>query len=61
MTELFLKDEVYYIVGAAMEVYNERSFGFSEPVYQECMEIELESRNIFFISQGEIALFYKRT
>ena len=39
MVDLILKDEVYAIVGAAMEVHREMGFGFSEPVYQECMEL----------------------
>ena len=33
--ELILKDEVYQIVGAAMEVSNELGNGFLEAVYQE--------------------------
>ena len=37
------KDEVYAIVGAAMEVHNELGSGFAEAVYQEAMEIELRS------------------
>lgn len=46
MGELILKDEVYAVVGAAMEVHREKGFGFSEPVYQECMEIEFNERNL---------------
>jgi GxxExxY protein len=46
MHELLLKDEVYAIVGAAMEVYNKLGSGFLEPVYQEAMEIEADLRRI---------------
>ena len=46
MAELLLKDEVYAIVGAAMEVYNQLGPGFLEPVYQEAMEIETLEREI---------------
>jgi len=40
--ELILKDEVYQIVGAAMEVSNQLGCGFLEAVYQEALEIELQ-------------------
>ena len=46
MTDLLYKDEVYAIVGAAMDVYNDLGPGFLENVYQEAMEIEVESRKI---------------
>jgi GxxExxY protein len=59
MAELIFKEEVYAIVGAAMEVHRENGFGFSEPVYQECLEIELASRNIPFVPQKEMPIFYK--
>jgi GxxExxY protein len=59
MTELLFKNEVYAIVGAAMEVHRENGFGFSEPVYQECLEIELASRKISFVPQKEMPIFYK--
>ena len=31
--ELIYKDESYKVVGACMEVYNEKGFGFHEAVY----------------------------
>ena len=34
--ELLFREEAYRIVGAAMEVYNEKGCGFLEGVYQEC-------------------------
>ncbi len=43
MTELLLKEEVFKIVGAAIEVHRELGSGFLEPVYQEAMVIELAS------------------
>ncbi len=48
MAQLILKDEVYAIVGAAMDVYNELGSGFLEQVYQEAFEIELTLRGIPF-------------
>ncbi len=59
MVELILKDEVYAIVGAAMEVHREKGFGFAEPVYQECMEIELSHRKIPALAQKEMPISYK--
>lgn len=51
MSNLIYKDEVYAIVGAAMEIHTILGTGFLEPVYQEAMEIECASRNIPFVSQ----------
>lgn len=59
MTELIYKQEVYAIVGAAMEVYNQLGPGFGEDIYQDAMEIEVESRNIPNNPQQEIYVFYK--
>jgi GxxExxY protein len=59
MTELLYKEEVFAIIGAAMDVYNDLGPGFLEPVYQEAMEIEVESRKIPSNSQCQIAVKYK--
>ncbi len=59
MTELIYKEEAYQIVGAAMDVYNTMGNGFVEPVYQECVEIELGLRGISFEQQVPIPLDYK--
>ena len=59
MTELIYKDEVYKIIGAAMEVHKELGCGFLEAVYQEAFEIELEGRKIPFESQKQLEIFYK--
>lgn len=59
MADLLYKDEVYAIVGAAMEVYNDLGPGFLESVYQEAMEIEAHIRNIPFDPQHQILVRYK--
>jgi GxxExxY protein len=59
MTELLLKDEVYAIIGAAIEVHRELGEGFLEPVYQEALEIELAGRGIPFEAQKTLAICYK--
>jgi GxxExxY protein len=59
MTEIILKEEVYAVVGAAIEVHRELGCGFLEPVYQEALEIELTSRSIPFEAQKLLTIFYK--
>ena len=39
MAGLLYEDEVYAIVGAAMDVYNDPGPGFLENVYQEAMKL----------------------
>ena len=56
MPELLLKDEVYGIAGAAMEVYYQLGMGFLESIYQEALEIELNRRGIPFESQKSLTL-----
>lgn len=57
--KLLFKDEVYAIQGAVFEVYKVLGCGFLEAVYQECLEIELASRGIPFVSQKDLMLSYK--
>ncbi|HPG01308.1 MAG TPA: GxxExxY protein [Kiritimatiellia bacterium] len=57
--DLIFGDEVYAIVGAAMEVSNVLGCGFLEAVYQEALELELGERLIPFARQVEIDITYK--
>ena len=59
MEKIIYKDESYRIIGACFEVYKQRGFGFTEPVYQECLAIEFDLRNIPFVEQPEIQIEYK--
>ena len=59
MTELLLEEEVFKIVGAAIEVHRELGSGFLEPVYQEAMVIELASSSIPFEAQKALQIMYK--
>ena len=59
MSKLILEQETHRILGACFEVYKEKGCGFVEPVYQECLELELASQGIEFLAQKEIGLSYK--
>ena len=58
MKEIY-KDEGYQLMGAAFEVYNDQGYGMAEEIYQECLEIELELRQIPFQSKAELGCSYK--
>jgi len=57
--ELIYKDESYAIVGASFAVYKNKGCGFLEPVYHECLEIELELQRIPFQSKAPQAVQYR--
>ncbi len=59
MTGLIYPEESYEIVGACFNVYKEKGCGFTEPVYQECLEIELEYQEIPFEAQKKLKLAYR--
>mgnify|MGYP001333539305 CR=1 FL=1 len=59
MPELLFKDEVFRIIGAAIEVSKELSSGYLEAVYQEALEIEFIDNKIPFESQKRLEIHYK--
>jgi GxxExxY protein len=59
MIELLYKEEVYAIIGAAIEVHRVLGSGFLEAVYQEALEIELLSRDVPFDPQTPLTITYK--
>jgi GxxExxY protein len=59
MTELVMKNEVYAVMGAAIEVHRELGPGFLEAVYQEAMELELAARRVPFQRQQVLQMSYK--
>jgi GxxExxY protein len=59
VAELVLGEEVYQIVGAAIEVYWQLGRGFLEPVNQEALEVELSRRRIPFQRQERLFIRYK--
>ena len=59
MEPLLYAEETYAIRGAIFEVYREMGSGFLEPVYQECLEMEFNHRNLPYYPQRELKLTYK--
>ena len=57
--ELLYKDEVYAIIGAAIEVHKELGPGFLESVYEEAMLLESQERGIPCEFQVSIPVHYK--
>ena len=56
---MLYQNEVYAILGAAMEVQNELGSGFLEMVYHEALNIEFNLRKIPFETEKLITVSYK--
>lgn len=56
---LLLGDEVYQIVGSAIEVLNEIGHGLHEKPYENALVIELGFRKILFSQQLHFNILYK--
>lgn len=50
--------QTYDLIGACMKVHTELGSGFLEAVYQEALEIELNNREIKFIREQQLPIFY---
>ncbi|WPR72317.1 GxxExxY protein [Flavobacterium sp. NG2] len=59
ITKSGLKDLVYELNGAAIEVHKSIGPGLLESVYHQCLKKELELRKINFVSELAIPLKYK--
>ena len=57
--DILYKEQSYALMGACFEVYREKGSGFLESVYQECLEIEFELRELPCCAQTPIDLDYK--
>ena len=58
-TDIQYQEEVFNIIGAAMEVQNHLGRGFLELVYHEALNIELGLRGIPFETEKLITIAYK--
>ena len=59
MTKTQLKDLVYKVNGAAIEVHKNLGPGLLESVYHKCLQKEFELRGISFMSEFKIPIEYK--
>jgi GxxExxY protein len=57
--ELLLKDEVYQIVGCAMEVLNTLGHGLLEKPYENALVVEFGLQGIPFKQQARFPVIYK--
>ena len=57
--KLILKEEVFGIVGSAMEVLNQLDHGFHEKPYENALVVEFALRNVPFAQQPVYDLVYK--
>jgi GxxExxY protein len=57
--ELFLKDEVFSVVGAAIEVVNGLGHGLHEKPYESSLVVEFRLRQIPFTQQPRFPIIYK--
>ena len=58
-SKLLLKEEVYQIVGCAMEVLNGIGHGLHEKIYENALVVEFKLRGIAFDQQRRFAVIYK--
>jgi len=59
ITKTYLKDLVYKVTGAAIEVHKELGPGLLESVYHKCLKRELTLRGIKFQSELNVPIEYK--
>lgn len=58
-TKEYLKDLVYRVNGAAIEVHKTLGPGLLESVYQKCLTQELKTQKIEFLSELIVPVHYK--
>lgn len=56
---LIHEQESYAVLGACFTVYAEKGCGFTEPIFQECLEIEFTHLGLPFSAQPLLPLTYR--
>ncbi len=59
MTQKYLDEVTYEIIGASIEVHKIMGRGLLESVYHQCLKEELKHRKINFLSEMKIPVIYK--
>ena len=59
VTQRYLDDLTYEVVGAAIEVHKIMGRGLLESVYHQCLKEELAHRKINFLTEMKIPVIYK--
>ncbi|MDB5228660.1 MAG: hypothetical protein JWN78_2853 [Bacteroidota bacterium] len=59
ITQKYINDLSYKIVGCAIEVHKELGPGLLESIYQRCLEEELKRKNLNIVSQLKLPIRYK--
>ncbi len=59
VTQKYLDELTYEVVGASIEVHKIMGRGLLESVYQKCIIEELKHRKINFLTEVKIPVFYK--
>ena len=58
-SNLIFQSESFRIRNSCFEVYKEKGCGFTEPVYQECLEMEMSLQELPCDPQRQIPLVYR--
>lgn len=59
ITQKYLDDLTYEIIGSAIEVHKTVGRGLLESVYHQCMKEELSHRKINFFTEMKVPIIYK--
>ena len=59
MDKLLYRNEVFEIIGCAIEVHRVLGSGFLEAVYQQALEIELRRKDIPYVANKTLLVTYK--